>query len=131
MKFKSALFACIILCITSGIKADFKDNLTARFAQTLEFVQSEKTARSVKIGIGSQALAFSIFSLCEGIKFLNTCPYERTKSNYLRLFSIPTTIVASCYMLNDGLNNKPNEAIRSLIQKAKAQLQRPKVNEQK
>lgn len=130
MKLKAILFACAVLGAIISSNANSKDDLKTHFAQVKTFVQ-ENPYKIAKIAISGHALAFSIFSLCEGIKFLSTRPYERTKSNYLRLFFIPTTLVASYYMLNDGLNNKPNEAIRSLIQKAKAQLQRPKVSEQK
>lgn len=126
MKFKELLLACVTLTVSLGIKADFK----TRFAEAKTFVQ-ENPYQVAKIGISGHALAFSIFTLCDGIKFLYTCTYERTKSNYLRLFSIPTTIVASYYMLNDGLNNKPNETIKSLMQKAKQQLSKSSVNEHK
>lgn len=129
MKLKLILFAFTSLCITSGIKADFKSNLKTRFAQTLEFVQSEKAARTAKIGIGG-------FTFAAGNTFFYIIIKEakgrkKDLTDYLGLTTLITGTISGYHMLNDGLNNKPNEAIKSLAQIVKARLQKPKVNEQK
>jgi hypothetical protein len=118
---------CAILGVTTFIKAEFKDDLKNRFAQTLEFVQSEKVTRSSKIGIGSITIIGGCFFLSKIISQEN----KTSRFNKVRAitFMIPA-IISGCYMLNDGLNNTPNEYLKSLAQKAKMKLHL-KVNEQK
>lgn len=124
MRFKALLLACSILVIATS-KADFKDNLKTHFAQTLEFVQSEKAKRSLKIGIGGITTLGGCFFLPKAISD------QASRFNKVRAITFLTSsIISGCYMLNDGLNNAPTENIKNLAQTVKMKLQ-PKVNEQK
>jgi hypothetical protein len=124
MKFKGFLLACATLSMTTASKADFKNNLNTCFAKALEFVQSEKTTRSTKIGIGGITTIGSSFFLFKVIKEGKMSRINKVRAQTFLI----SGIISGCYMLNDGLNKVPGEYIKSLSQKVKMKLQ-PKVNE--
>lgn len=112
MRFKLILLTSILLNITTATQADFKQNLKAT--------------------CGGITTAAGIYYSADFIKFfVNRQSFPHGfKDGVLPLLLLAGT-ASGYYMFNDGLNNKPNEMIQSLIQKARAQFQKPKVNEQK
>ncbi len=136
MKFKELLLVCVILTVSSGIKADFK----TRFAKAKTFVK-ENTCRIAKVALSDQAVAKTTLStgaLCTSlvcnsilINDLITLRNSRSATNCTFLMGGLCTLYSTYRMFNDDLDNKPNKLFKNLMQQVKTRLPKSKLNEQK
>ena len=130
MKLKSLVLASTILSITPAINADFKDDLKNRFIHAQAYVQANPT-QVAKVGIAAIAtIGGAGFTTAIAWEYW-TKPQNFDFIMYSAVATVVTGTVSGYLVLNHELKNRPNEAIKSLVQKVKARISQPKVHEQK
>ncbi len=124
MKFKALMFACTILGFVNNGKADSKLDQILTYVKQNPAKAAQVTAGGVAFGAGSLFTVVVAGAMC-------STPRDRTFGSLGILGCTLSVAYSGFHTFNDVLNNKPKEALKSLVQLAKAQLQKPKMNEQK
>ncbi len=121
MKLKSILLLFIILSSPLGIIANpINEALKKCFTQAQTYVQQNKgtiaqtTAGILTFGAGSTLTVLTAHAIY-------TKPQDRFIGFIIGCFTVPAAY-CGYHTLNDALNNKPNDLLKNLVQKAKAQL---------
>lgn len=130
VKLKALLLACIILGSTLHIIANpTNEALKKRLAQAQTYVQQNKgsiaqtTAGTLTFVSGTVITALVAHDMYKKSN-------ERFVGFIMGCFSASATY-CGYRTINDALNNRPNDIIKNVAQKVKAQFQKLKVNEQK
>lgn len=131
VKLKALLLACTILGSTTPMMSNpTSQELRKSLIKARAYVTqnsgtiAQATAGTLTCGAGSILTGLAVQSLYK----------EPTKDTLIGIAIVCISAPAAyCgyHTLNDALNNKPNDFLKNLVQKAKAQFQKPKVNEQK
>ena len=123
MKLKALLLACTILGSTTPMMSNPTSQEPRKSLIKAQAI-AQATAGALTCGAGSIFTGLAVRSL-----------YKEPKKDTLIGVAIVCISAPAAYCgyhtLNDALNNKPNEVIKDLFQKAKTLFQKLKANEQK
>lgn len=133
MKFKALLFTYLILVMPVHCKADFKNNLKNHLAISQSLIQ-QNIGQVAKIAAGSLSMVTGSFIILHGASTIYKGPKDldqRDLGAFIVVSSALSAMYCGYHTLNNACENKLNNAVKGLLQKAKAQLSRPQTNEQK